>query len=111
MHTPPPSVGRVNADTTGGGHAVAGAVLGGTAGDGWGRAAAYDAYADGLHTYALWYLRDHDAGAAAAPPGVRPRACRSRGGCGPNRTRPASRGCPPRSYSSRTVCAAPSSSR
>ena len=36
-------------------------MLGGTAGDGWGRAAAYDAYADGLHTYALWYLRDHDA--------------------------------------------------
>jgi DNA-directed RNA polymerase specialized sigma24 family protein len=41
-------------------------VLGGTAGDGWGRAAAYDAYADGLHTYALWYLRDHDAAADAA---------------------------------------------
>jgi DNA-directed RNA polymerase specialized sigma24 family protein len=40
-------------------------VLGGTAGDGWGRAAAYDAYADGLHTYTLWYLRDHDAAADA----------------------------------------------
>jgi DNA-directed RNA polymerase specialized sigma24 family protein len=40
-------------------------VLGGTAGDGWGRAAAYDAYADGLHTYSLWYLRDHDAAADA----------------------------------------------
>jgi DNA-directed RNA polymerase specialized sigma24 family protein len=40
-------------------------VLGGTAGDGWGRVAAYDAYADGLHTYALWYLRDHDAAADA----------------------------------------------
>jgi DNA-directed RNA polymerase specialized sigma24 family protein len=40
-------------------------VLGGTAGDGWGRAAAYDAYADGLHTYALWSLRDHDAAADA----------------------------------------------
>ena len=53
------------ADTPGGGHAVTGAVLGGTAGDGWGRAAAYDAYADGLHTYALWYLRDHDAAADA----------------------------------------------
>jgi len=53
------------ADTSGGGHAVTGAVLGGTAGDGWGRAAAYDAYADGLHTYALWYLRDHDAAADA----------------------------------------------
>jgi DNA-directed RNA polymerase specialized sigma24 family protein len=61
----PPSVVRVNADTSGGGHAVATAVLGGTAGDGWGRAAAYDAYADGLHTYALWYLRDHDAAADA----------------------------------------------
>ena len=55
----------MNADTSGGGHAVAGAVLGGTAGDGWGRAAAYDAYADGLHTYALWYLHDHDAAADA----------------------------------------------
>jgi DNA-directed RNA polymerase specialized sigma24 family protein len=33
----------------------------GEAGDGWGRAAAYDAYADGLHTYAIWSLRDHDA--------------------------------------------------
>ena len=33
----------------------------GDAGDGWGRAAAYDAYADGLHTYAIWLLRDHDA--------------------------------------------------
>jgi DNA-directed RNA polymerase specialized sigma24 family protein len=65
MRTRPPSVDRVNADTSGGGHAVAGAVLGGTAGDGWGRAAAYDAYADGLHTYALWYLRDHDAAADA----------------------------------------------
>ncbi|HXR72236.1 BACON domain-containing protein [Actinocrinis sp.] len=32
----------------------------GDAGDGWGRAAAYDAYADGLHTYAIWSLRDHD---------------------------------------------------
>ena len=42
-----------------------GTVLGGTAGDGWGRAAAYDAYADGLHTYALWYLHDHDAAADA----------------------------------------------
>jgi len=61
----PPSVVRVNADSSGGGHAVAGTVLGGTAGDGWGRAAAYDAYADGLHTYALWYLRDHDAAADA----------------------------------------------
>ncbi|MBR7832284.1 hypothetical protein KDL01_03380 [Actinospica durhamensis] len=40
-------------------------MLGGTAGDGWGRAAAYDAYADGLHTYGLWYLRDHDAAADA----------------------------------------------
>ena len=66
MRCRPPSVDRVNADTSGGGHAVAGAVLGGTAGDGWGRAAAYDAYADGLHTYALWYLRDHDAAADAA---------------------------------------------
>lgn len=65
MHTPPPSVGQVNADTTGGGRALLGGVLGGTAGDGWGRAAAYDAYADGLHTYALWYLRDHDAAADA----------------------------------------------
>ncbi|HEX4791585.1 MAG TPA: sigma-70 family RNA polymerase sigma factor, partial [Actinospica sp.] len=55
----------MNADTSGGGHAVSGAVLGGTAGDGWGRAAAYDAYADGLHTYALWYLRDHDAASDA----------------------------------------------
>ena len=55
----------MNADTSGGGHAVAAAVLGGTAGDGWGRAAAYDAYADGLHTYALWYLHDHDAAADA----------------------------------------------
>ena len=61
----PPSVNRVNAESSGGGHAVAGAVLGGTAGDGWGRAAAYDAYADGLHTYSLWYLRDHDAAADA----------------------------------------------
>jgi DNA-directed RNA polymerase specialized sigma24 family protein len=61
----PPSVVRVNADTSGGGHAAAAAVLGGTAGDGWGRAAAYDAYADGLHTYALWSLRDHDAAADA----------------------------------------------
>jgi DNA-directed RNA polymerase specialized sigma24 family protein len=51
----------VNAETTGGGRGV----LGGTAGDGWGRCAAYDAYADGLHTYALWYLRDHDAAADA----------------------------------------------
>ncbi|HEV2640877.1 MAG TPA: hypothetical protein VGX23_37515 [Actinocrinis sp.] len=34
---------------------------GGVSADGWGRAAAYDAYADGLHTYALWSLRDHDA--------------------------------------------------
>jgi DNA-directed RNA polymerase specialized sigma24 family protein len=34
---------------------------GGESADGWGRAAAYDAYADGLHTYALWSLRDHDA--------------------------------------------------
>jgi DNA-directed RNA polymerase specialized sigma24 family protein len=66
MPSRPPSVDRVNADTSGGGHAVAGTVLGGTAGDGWGRAAAYDAYADGLHTYALWYLRDHDAAADAA---------------------------------------------
>ncbi|MGH6657348.1 MAG: RNA polymerase sigma factor [Actinocrinis sp.] len=33
----------------------------GDAGDGWGRAAAYDAYVDGLHTYAIWSLRDHDA--------------------------------------------------
>lgn len=33
----------------------------GDAGDGWGRAAAYDAYADGLHTYAIWSLHDHDA--------------------------------------------------
>lgn len=33
----------------------------GEVGDGWGRAAAYDAYADGLHTYAIWALRDHDA--------------------------------------------------
>ena len=65
MHTRPPSVGRVNADTTGGGRALHGGVLGGTAGDGWGRAAAYDAYADGLHTYALWYLCDHDAAADA----------------------------------------------
>ncbi|WP_157436459.1 BACON domain-containing protein [Actinospica robiniae] len=55
----------MNADTTGGGRALRGGVLGGTAGDGWGRAAAYDAYADGLHTYALWYLRDHDAAADA----------------------------------------------
>ncbi|HET9172386.1 MAG TPA: hypothetical protein VFN97_23365 [Actinospica sp.] len=55
----------MNAESSGGGHAVAGAVLGGTAGDGWGRAAAYDAYADGLHTYSLWYLRDHDAAADA----------------------------------------------
>ncbi|WP_326854539.1 hypothetical protein, partial [Actinocrinis sp.] len=31
----------------------------GDAGDGWGRASAYDAYADGLHTYAIWSLRDH----------------------------------------------------
>jgi len=61
----PPSVDRVNADTSGVGYALGGAVLGGTAGDGWGRAAAYDAYADGLHTYALWYLRDHDAAADA----------------------------------------------
>jgi DNA-directed RNA polymerase specialized sigma24 family protein len=60
-----PSVVRVNAELSGGGHAVAGAVLGGTAGDGWGRAAAYDAYADGLHTYSLWYLHDHDAAADA----------------------------------------------
>lgn len=65
MPTRAPSVDRVNADTSGGGRAVAGVVLGGTAGDGWGRAAAYDAYADGLHTYALWYLRDHDAAADA----------------------------------------------
>jgi DNA-directed RNA polymerase specialized sigma24 family protein len=60
-----PSVVRVNAELSGGGHAVAAAVLGGTAGDGWGRAAAYDAYADGLHTYSLWYLHDHDAAADA----------------------------------------------
>lgn len=33
----------------------------GEAGDGWGRVAAYDAYADGLHTYAIWSLHDHDA--------------------------------------------------
>ena len=33
--------------------------------DGWGRAAAYDAYADGLHTYALGGLRNHDAAASA----------------------------------------------
>ena len=65
MRIHPPSVNRVNAESSGGGHAVAGAVLGGTAGDGWGRAAAYDAYADGLHTYSLWYLRDHDAAADA----------------------------------------------
>ena len=65
MRYPPPSVDRVNAESSGGGHAASGAVLGGTAGDGWGRAAAYDAYADGLHTYALWYLRDHDAAADA----------------------------------------------
>src|SRR6266568_2213264 len=65
MRIHPPSVDRVNAESSGGGHAVAGAVLGGTAGDGWGRAAAYDAYADGLHTYSLWYLRDHDAAADA----------------------------------------------
>ena len=62
----PPIVDRVNADTSGGGQAATGSVLGGTARDGWGRAAAYDAYADGLHTYALWYLRDHDAAADAA---------------------------------------------
>jgi DNA-directed RNA polymerase specialized sigma24 family protein len=37
----------------------------GEAGDGWGRSAAYDAYADGLHTYAIWSLRDHDAAADA----------------------------------------------
>ncbi|HWG26184.1 BACON domain-containing protein [Actinospica sp.] len=55
----------MNVESSGGGHAVAGTVLGGTAGDGWGRAAAYDAYADGLHTYSLWYLRDHDAAADA----------------------------------------------
>ncbi|MBS2965043.1 sigma-70 family RNA polymerase sigma factor [Actinocrinis puniceicyclus] len=33
----------------------------GDAADGWGRAAAYDAYGDGLHTYAIWSLGDHDA--------------------------------------------------
>jgi DNA-directed RNA polymerase specialized sigma24 family protein len=33
--------------------------------DSWGRAAAYDAYADGLHTYALGGLRNHEAAAAA----------------------------------------------
>lgn len=33
--------------------------------DGWGRAAAYDAYADGLHTYALGGLRNHEAAASA----------------------------------------------
>lgn len=65
MQIHPPSVVRVNAETSGGGHAATGTVLGGTAGDGWGRAAAYDAYADGLHTYSLWYLRDHDAAADA----------------------------------------------
>lgn len=37
----------------------------GDAGDSWGRAAAYDAYADGLHTYAMWSLRDHDGAADA----------------------------------------------
>lgn len=33
--------------------------------DSWGRAAAYDAYADGLHTYALGGLRNHEAAASA----------------------------------------------
>jgi DNA-directed RNA polymerase specialized sigma24 family protein len=33
--------------------------------DSWGRAAAYDAYADGLHTYALGGLRHHEAAASA----------------------------------------------
>lgn len=32
--------------------------------DSWGRAAAYDAYADGLHTYALGGLRNHEAAAS-----------------------------------------------
>lgn len=30
-------------------------------GDTWGRAAAYNAFVDGLHTYAIWLLREHDA--------------------------------------------------
>jgi DNA-directed RNA polymerase specialized sigma24 family protein len=30
-------------------------------GDAWGRSAAYDAYSDGLHSYALAALRDHEA--------------------------------------------------
>src|SRR5690349_2771920 len=33
-------------------------------GDSRGRAIAYDRYADGLHTYSLSLLRDHDAAAA-----------------------------------------------
>ncbi|MEY9859022.1 DNA-directed RNA polymerase specialized sigma24 family protein [Catenulispora sp. GAS73] len=33
--------------------------------DSWGRAAAYDAYADGLHTYALGGLRHHEAASSA----------------------------------------------
>lgn len=56
------------AATNSGGHALLDRPLraepirpSGDAGDGWGRAAAYDAYADGLHTYAIWSLRDHDA--------------------------------------------------
>ncbi len=75
----PPTVGRVNADlspdsgrstatTTGRAPILLDRPLrtepirpSGDAGDGWGRAAAYDAYADGLHTYAIWSLRDHDA--------------------------------------------------
>ncbi|WP_067071271.1 BACON domain-containing protein [Carbonactinospora thermoautotrophica] len=34
-------------------------------GDAWGREAAYDAYADGLHTYCLSLLQDHDVAADA----------------------------------------------
>lgn len=41
-------------------------LIGATAiGDAWGREAAYDAYADGLHTYCLSLLQDHDVAADA----------------------------------------------
>ncbi|MBR7825876.1 hypothetical protein KDK95_06110 [Actinospica sp. MGRD01-02] len=112
----------MNAESSGGGHAVAGAVLGGTAGDGWGRAAAYDAYADGLHTYSLWYLHDHDAAADAVycafvaadrnhtnlqqPEQIQPwlyallrRECRLRGKEGASAPAPASRRLRPKSDS------------
>ncbi len=83
-----------------------------------GEAAAYDAYADGLHTYALWYLREHDAAADAVycafaaadrnhttlqqPEQIQPwlyallrRECRLRAGEEPAAPMPVSGGCGP----------------